>query len=314
MDTKLKAPFPYFGGKSKIAHKVWNALGNVKHYIEPFFGSGAVLLLRPNYTQDMVETINDKDAHIANVWRSLQFNPDEVAKWCDWPVNHADLCARKKEIIKSENYLLENLITNPEWCDPKLAGYWIWSASCWIGSGLTRPNAINAIPDISEGGKGAHAIGQRPHISVGGQGVHTYNNNIYNWFKTISHRLRRVRVVCGDWTRVCGGNWQDSMGTCGMFFDPPYGVEDRDLSLYHHEGSDIAEGVKEWCRERGNNKNYRIVIAGYEEYLDLVDHGWRVEEWKANGGYSNIGKGNNNCHREKLYYSPHCVVGQRKLF
>ena len=90
----MKAPFPYFGGKSKVAADIWRAIGQPKHYIEPFFGSGAVLLARPNYKDGMVETVNDKDGFIANVWRALQHNPDEVAKWCDWPVNHADLSAR----------------------------------------------------------------------------------------------------------------------------------------------------------------------------------------------------------------------------
>lgn len=42
--SKLKAPFPWFGGKSHIAHKVWEAFGNVAGYVEPFFGSGAALL------------------------------------------------------------------------------------------------------------------------------------------------------------------------------------------------------------------------------------------------------------------------------
>ena len=37
----MKAPFPYFGGKSSVASLVWDALGQPKHYIEPFFGSGA---------------------------------------------------------------------------------------------------------------------------------------------------------------------------------------------------------------------------------------------------------------------------------
>lgn len=97
----MKPPFPYFGGKSKISSIVWEALGNPKHYIEPFFGSGAVLLNRPNFDPSTsIESINDKDGFIANVWRSLQFSPDETAKWCDWPVNHADLSARKKELLK----------------------------------------------------------------------------------------------------------------------------------------------------------------------------------------------------------------------
>jgi DNA adenine methylase len=134
----LKAPFPYFGGKAKIAPIVWAALGNPRHYIEPFFGSGAVLLNRPDYSPNMIETVNDKDGFVANVWRAIQFSPDETARWCDWPVNHADLSARKKELIKNEDRLLENLIADPEWHDPKMAGYWIWAASCWIGSGLTQ--------------------------------------------------------------------------------------------------------------------------------------------------------------------------------
>ena len=45
----LQAPFPYFGGRSTIAHKVWSALGDVKMYMEPFFGSGAVLLNRSGW-------------------------------------------------------------------------------------------------------------------------------------------------------------------------------------------------------------------------------------------------------------------------
>ena len=55
-----KAPFPWFGGKSRIAAEVWKHLGDVQCYIEPFFGSGAVLLGRPQPFQGM-ETINDID-------------------------------------------------------------------------------------------------------------------------------------------------------------------------------------------------------------------------------------------------------------
>jgi hypothetical protein len=38
-----KAPFPWFGGKSQAAPLVWSLLGDVPHYVEPFYGSGAVL-------------------------------------------------------------------------------------------------------------------------------------------------------------------------------------------------------------------------------------------------------------------------------
>ena len=40
----LKAPFPWFGGKSKVAGLVWERFGDVANYVEPFAGSLAVLL------------------------------------------------------------------------------------------------------------------------------------------------------------------------------------------------------------------------------------------------------------------------------
>lgn len=43
----LRAPFPWFGGKRKVAEEVWRRFGRVENYVEPFFGSGAVLLGRP---------------------------------------------------------------------------------------------------------------------------------------------------------------------------------------------------------------------------------------------------------------------------
>jgi DNA adenine methylase len=311
--SKYRAPFPYFGGKSKVADIVWQSLGDPEHYIEPFFGSGAVLLSRKNW-YGKIETVNDKDGYIANVWRSLQFAPDEVARWCDWPVNHADLSARKKTLVKNESRLLENLIADEKWYDAVMAGYWIWAASCWIGSGLT---SIGKRPHVSNSGTGIHAIGKRPHVSTGGKGVQEpYNTNIYTWFRELSERLRYVRVVCGDWTRVCGGNWQINCGVCGIFFDPPYGVKDRDTDLYHIDSTTVAEDVMAWCAERGKRETYRIVIAGYEEYEPLLKNGWRYIQWSSKGGYSNLGNGRRkiNRHRERLYFSPHCIQSGNELF
>ena len=343
-NDKLKAPFPYFGGKSSIAGIVWEAIGDVPHYIEPFFGSGAVLLARPWFDATKhSETINDKDGYVANVWRSIQFSPDEVARWCDWPVNHLDLIARKAALIKNESRLLENLCADDKWHDPVMAGYWIWAASCWIGSGLTKPGAIphiadggmgvhakGKIPHVGSGGRGVHAKGKIPHVGSGGRGVHAkgkiphvgsggrgdpYNENIYKWNRDLSERLRFVRVVCGDWSRVCGGNWQNNMGTVGIFFDPPYAVEDRYKDIYHHDSITVGKDVEKWCFDRGVLKDYRIVVAGYDdEYETLLASGWSSVRWSANGGYGGTGKGETvgktNRHRETLFFSPHCIKSE----
>ena len=319
---KLKAPFPYFGGKSVVANIVWNALGQPKHYIEPFFGSGAVLLARPEHKQnEHVETVCDKDGHLANVWRALRFAPDDVAKWADWPVNHADLSARKKRMIANMPELLPKLIDDENYYDAKMAGYWIWAASCWIGSGLTR---IGQIPHLTDAGVGVHALGQIPHVSNAGKGVQgSYNTNIYKWFRALCERLRYVRVVCGDWTRVCGGNWQDKIGSVGIYFDPPYAVSNRD-GVYTEDSFTIANDVRKWAIDRGKIPSYKIVISGYEEHMELVDnHGWTCTSWSTSGGYGKTAKkddseqrGINNRHREYLYFSPNCNRGelQEELF
>jgi DNA adenine methylase len=57
MSGDLRAPFPWFGGKSRVAPLVWERFGNVPNYVEPFFGSGAVLLGRPHPPK--TETVND---------------------------------------------------------------------------------------------------------------------------------------------------------------------------------------------------------------------------------------------------------------
>jgi len=68
----LAAPFPYFGGKSLARETVWAALGDPENYVEPFAGSAAMLLGRPNVGK--VETINDADGFVANFWRAVSLD------------------------------------------------------------------------------------------------------------------------------------------------------------------------------------------------------------------------------------------------
>lgn len=91
---KLNAPFPWFGGKRRVAAVVWERFGDVGNYVEPFAGSLAILLNRPHPPR--VETVNDLDCYLANFWRALQADPSGVALLADWPVNEADLHARHR--------------------------------------------------------------------------------------------------------------------------------------------------------------------------------------------------------------------------
>lgn len=154
---------PYFGGKKTVARTIWNRFGNVDNYIEPFFGSGAVLLLRPHPPR--VETINDLDCYVSNFWRATQHDPEATASHADYPVSEADLHARHRWLVLSDDAraFRERMRTDPDYFDAKVAGWWCWGLCCWIGSGWCQT------PESAE-------WEQRPEIvqpgSSSGRGVH----------------------------------------------------------------------------------------------------------------------------------------------
>src|SRR6185436_14348681 len=117
----IQAPYPYFGGKSRIAPLVWERFGAITNYVEPFFGSGAVLLSRPTPFHG-TETVNDLDGLIANFWRAIRADPEAVAHYADWPVNENDLHARHAWLVGVKDSLQDQLEGDPEHFDAKIAG------------------------------------------------------------------------------------------------------------------------------------------------------------------------------------------------
>ena len=186
----MKAPFPWFGGKSQAAPLIWSRLGNVDNYVEPFFGSGAVLLNRPHAPR--VETVNDIDGMVCNAWRALAADPDAVAEHASWPVNECDLHARHLWLVERlRDGFAEWLMGDPEHHDAKIAGWWLWGMAAWIGgefcSGLgpwgkgedgklakVGGGIQRSLPAIGNPGRGVNRPGiqrQIPHLGDTGQGV-----------------------------------------------------------------------------------------------------------------------------------------------
>jgi hypothetical protein len=166
--STLRAPFPWFGGKSKAAHLIWPRFGNVPNYIAPFAGSLAVALARPAAFPPRVETVNDKDAYLANFWRAVNHDPDQVAFYADYPVNEADLHARHRWLVETARERVERVMTDPEFFDAKVAGWWVWGQCLWIGSGWCASD-----PSRNRGNEYPPGQAKRPHCDRGsGRGVH----------------------------------------------------------------------------------------------------------------------------------------------
>ena len=168
----LQAPFPYFGGKRKVAPIVWERFGDVTNYVEPFFGSGAVLLGRPAAHRRKVETVNDLDGFVANFWRALKHDPDTVAAYADNPVNENDLHARHVWLVEQIDDLRPSLEADPEYYDARVAGYWVWGMSVWIGRGFCSGNGAwhNVDGRLVKIGAGGPVPRQLPHLKSN-QGV-----------------------------------------------------------------------------------------------------------------------------------------------
>ena len=396
-----KAPFPWFGGKRKAAPIVWDLLGDVPHYVEPFAGSLAVLLNRPHPCNRpyFSETVNDLDGFIANAWRAIQWHPEEVARHASWPVTEADKQARQIACLQwRSEATLELLAGSADWCDPRIAGWWLYGVACHIGAfsgdgpwtvdratgriykqpmvrnepgvrrnlphltgngrgvnhaGLREPGVSRNRPHLTGNGRGVNHAGlrepgvrrNRPQVGDNGRGVNKPQlresgvlsddpdsefhamtmPGLKRWMQLLSARLRHVRIINGDWTRVVTTGAAHTIpvrigdGPAGVFLDPPYDSTIRSKGLYQaHDGADdgsVAAEVRAWCAKVGEDPKWRIVLAGFDtEHGELEALGWTVHEWFTagylTGGMGNVDTsvdGGGQQHRERLWASPHCL-------
>ncbi len=161
-----------------------------------------------------------------------------------------------------------------------------------------------------------------PHLG-GGEGIHKRGrtDTLLQWFEDLSDRLRNVRVCCGDWSRICGPSPTIHNGLTAVYLDPPYAdTADRDADVYNVDSLTVAHDVRKWAIENGDNPLLRIALSGYESEHEMPDN-WSVMSWKAVGGYGNQGKneddeenrGKMNAHRERVWFSPHCLSGKTGL-
>jgi DNA adenine methylase len=319
-----KPPFPWFGGKSRVAGLVWQRFGEVRNYVEPFAGSLAVLLNRPGAPG--IETVNDLDCLLANFWRALKYDPDGVAECADNPVNEADQHARHLWLCHQEEFR-ERMKVDPDYYDAKIAGWWVWGQCIWIGSGWcsrqlphlgTAGTGIHRkLPHLGDAGKGVHR--KLPHLGDAGKGGLSIGSDLtsgtperaflFEYLRDLAGRLRHVRVCCGDWRRILGPSPTTKQGLTGVFLDPPYAdTAKRTSGLYAIDSASVAHAVRDWAVAHGDDPKMRIALCGYQGEHKMPKS-WRCIPWKARGGYGSQsdGRGRDNAALERIWFSPHCL-------
>lgn len=73
----MKALIRYPGSKWSLANWIISYFPEHHSYLEPFFGSGAVLF---NKTRSDIETVNDLDGNVVNLFECIRSDPEKLAE------------------------------------------------------------------------------------------------------------------------------------------------------------------------------------------------------------------------------------------
>ncbi len=271
----MRTPFPYFGGKSRIAPDVWQRFGDPGYYFEPFAGALGVLLGRPNVGKH--EYVGDVDCLITNFLRAARYgDPRELTRLTDWPTSQLDLVARTKWLKQQRQRLHRGLTsTDYQWHDLECAALYAWVHSVRIST------------------NGATIVLGRT------AGVRRRSEPLDEYFAALAERLRNVVIDYGDWTRMTNAAERNcDRADCAILLDPPYDHSTgRQKNIYAHDSPDVSAYVRRWALARAKtHPRLRIALCGYEgEYK--MPSSWEELPW-----WSRMGRG-----KERIWFSPNCL-------
>lgn len=241
--STARSPFPWFGGKQKLADEILALFPTHLVYVEVFGGGASVLLSKPPAKLDVY---NDLDEGLVNFFRCLRDAPDRLV-----PLLEITPYARSEwEAAKTGWWTAEDPVER--------ARQWYVVASQSFGAMVAR----DARPSTGRGW-GGERLGLM-HLNRAASTA----NRVDNIWRFVE-RMRLVQIECLDW-RACLDRYDHS--DCVFYLDPPYVAGTRRAGGYVHELSDDdhAELVERVLALEGV-----AVVSGYDHpiYTPLVDVG-----------------------------------------
>lgn len=242
----MKRVLRYPGGKWNIAARIVDLIPKHHSYVEPFFGSGAVLF---NKAPSDIETVNDLDSDVVNLFRCIHKDPERLA----WLLMTTPF---SREIYDSQ---FTGCMKGQE--DPCMgaAGFLV---RCWQGHGFR-----------TAGGK----VGWKNDV-VGRERAYALRDwcRLPGWVIEIVGRLRMVQIENRPALEVI--KRFDHPGVF-QYWDPPYLLGTRNRKQYKHEMSD---GDHEELLRAAIASSAKIMISGYEsEMYNGYLQGWHKKYFKS---------------------------------
>ncbi len=229
----------YPGAKWRIADWIIQHMPKHHSYVEPFFGSGAVLFSKP---PTAIETVNDLDSNVTNLFEIIRNDADKLAQVVyDTPF--------------SRQSYDESYDVNP---DNALEKARIFLLKCWQGYGFrTNGSKVGWKRDIC-GREAAYAVKNW--------------NRLPGWILDIQDRLKEVQIENRPALEVI-----DSFNKEGVliYCDPPYVLGTRTGKQYAHEmtDNDHIDLLNKLLCHKGyvmisgyNNELYNKKLQGWSKY------------------------------------------------
>ena len=241
----LTQPIKWHGGKHYLAPWIIEQFPDHKHYVEPYFGGGSVLLRKPApLVEGHSEVVNDIHSELVNFWRVLQ-SEDRFGRF-----------GRRVQAVA---------MAEEEWRD---------AAEFDLRNGLdsavaffirARQSRQGLMKDFATLSRNRTRRGMNEQASAWITAV--------DGLPEIHARLRRVVILCRDALGVI--RQQDGEHTL-FYMDPPYLHETRQATgAYHHEMSeeDHSDLLRLLSRIKG-----KFILSGYDSNLyhgHAMEAGWR---------------------------------------
>lgn len=254
MSVFVPSPIKWHGGKYYIATKIVRLMPPHTHYVEPFFGSGAVLFAKD--FEGVSEAVNDLDCILMNFWGCLA-NPE-----------YFDALARTLEAAPFAQPLWEASMAVLETAQRMgQAGASSLSPAASVQLAVAffvacRQSLAGRMKSFAPFSKTRTRRGMNEQCSAwwsaieGLSGVHA--------------RLQRVGLLCDAYGKVLAS--EDDEQTL-FYLDPPYLPEERVAKkVFQYE---MAREEHKELLERILSLRGKVMLSGYRS--ELYDH--RLASW-----------------------------------
>ncbi|MED4572628.1 DNA adenine methylase [Brevibacillus agri] len=235
----------YPGSKWSMADWIIEHMPEHETYLEPFFGSGAVLFNKP---PSKIETVNDLDGQVVNLFRVIRDRPEELAEKIRWTP-----------------YSRQEYYDSYEPTDDELEDARRFLIRCWM----------------ARGGKTSDRTGWRHIIDTNGPSVTKSWAELPEKILAVTERLRYVQIEQQPALQLIERHRRSEVLICA---DPPYVLATRNNRMYKHEMTD-ADHLE--LLDALDAHPGPVLLSGYEHLLydERLAHWYRETKFvQAEGG------------------------------